>query len=160
MNPNYNNSLCKIVFEESWHSYNSEKVQNLNREGLIFQSELRWNIQLMTTINRVLARMSLEEKSKKLNCILLLSEMSIVDMLDASLVYGILDSLNENSLYYKFGNIKGYLSVGVLLKEIFPKPNFRNLILEKSNMKALSDRFLLLYCKNNNFGIIINVVDE
>lgn len=160
MNPNYNNSLCKVIFEESWHSYNSEKAKNLNREGLIFQSELGWNVGLMTTINRALARMSLPENAKKLNCILLLSEISIADMLDSSFAYGMIDYLNENNLYYKLGNIRGYLSVGILLKEIFPRTNFRKLILEKSNMKAPSDRFLLLYCKNNNFGIIINLIDE
>ena len=48
MNPNYNNSFCKVLGNTSWDSYEYDTRIN----GEFFITEQDWNRSLITVINR------------------------------------------------------------------------------------------------------------
>ena len=162
MNPNYNNSICKILFQEEWYSYDFAQPRGITP----YASRLEWNNTFITTINRLYAKLAFEIESNSPiseDFCAILSDMSICDTLGNQLYYNkpdeMFDVINLGGVELcPIGKLRGYLEINITPKSVFKKS--RGLILEKSNMKGLSGEFLLLWSKKSKKGGIINIRNE
>ena len=162
MNPNYNNNICKVLFEEEWFSYDFAKPRGITP----YTSRLDWNNTFITAINRMCNKIVFETESNSPifeDFCAILSDMSICDILGNQLYHNkttkVFDTINVRDVeLYPIGKLRGYLEINITYKSIFKKG--RSLILEKSNMKGLSGDFLLLWSEKTKKGGIINIVNE
>lgn len=158
MNPNYKNNICKVLFQEEWFSYDFAQPKDITPHV----SRLEWNKTFMTTINRLYFRMTCDSDYKH-DVSAISSSMFICEILGNQLYYNettdMFHSTNvgDNELY-PIGKLRGFLDINLTTQRIFKKG--RGLILEKNNMKDLSDDFLLLWCKKTKKGGIINIRNE
>jgi len=158
MSPSYNNNICKVLFEENWYSYDFAQPRNITP----YASRLEWNRTFMTTINRLYFRISSDTDFRP-DVSAISSSMFICEILgnqfhfnESTKMFG---SNNVGGVeLYPVGKLRGFLDINLTGKCIFKKG--RGLILEKNNMRGLSDDFLLLWCKKNKKGGIINVRNE
>jgi len=162
MNPSYNNSICKILFQEEWYSYDFAQPRGITP----YASRREWNNTFITTINRLYAKLAFETESNipiSKDFCAILSDMSICDTLGNQFYYNKSDEMfnvaNVGDIeLYPIGKLRGFLDIILTSQRIFKKG--RGLILEKNNMKGLPDEFLLLWCKKSKKGGIINIRNE
>lgn len=158
MSPSYKNNICKVLFQEEWFSYDFAQPKDITPHV----SRLEWNRTFMTTINRLYFRMTCDSDYKH-DVSAISSSMFICEILGNQLYYNetkdMFHSTNvgDNELY-PIGKLRGFLDINLTAQRIFKKG--RGLILEKNNMKDLSDDFLLLWCKKTKKGGIINIRNE
>jgi len=162
MSPNYNNNICKVIFEENWYSYDFAKPRGITP----YSSRLEWNRTFITAINRMCNKIVLETESDSSiseDFCAILSDMSICNILGNQLYYHMIDEMINITNIRDFelcpvGKLRGYLEINITSKSVFKKG--RSLILEKRNMKSLSGEFLLLWSKKSKKGGIINIRNE
>jgi hypothetical protein len=158
MNPNYKNNICKVLFEESWYSYDFAQPRNITP----YASRLEWNRTFMTTINRLYFRIA-SDTDYRHDVSAISSSMFICEILGNQLYHSettkMLYSTNVGDIeLYPVGKVRGFLDISLASQRIFKKG--RGLMLEKNNMRNLSDDFLLLWCKKTKKGGIINIRNE
>ena len=160
MSPSYNNNICKVLFEEEWFSYDF-KIKDINPN--VHLSRLEWNRTFMTAINMLYFKIA-SDTNYKHDVSAISSSMFICEILGNKLYYynetkdiSFSSNYGDNQLF-PIGKLKGFLDIHLTAQRIFKKG--RGLILEKNNMRDLSDDFLLLWCKKNKKGGIINIRNE
>ena len=156
MNPNYKNNICKVLFQEDWFSYDYGAPKGLTPHV----SRFDWNKTFLTAINRLYLRIA-SDANYKHDISAIVSSQLICEFLGNQFyeTTGMFCSTNfaDNELY-PIGKLRGYLDINLTSKCIFKKG--RGLILEKNNIRDLSDDFLLLWCRKTKKGGIINVRNE
>ena len=158
MSPNYKNNICKVLFQEEWFSYDFAQPRDITPHV----SRLEWNRTFLTTINRLYFRIACDTGYKH-DVSAISSSMFICDILGNQFYYYETTdmfhytSVGDNELY-PIGKLKGFLDISLASQRIFKKG--RGLMLEKNNMRDLSDDFLLLWCRKTKKGGIINVRNE
>lgn len=156
MNPNYNNSFCKVLGNTSWDSYEYDTRIN----GEFFITEKDWNRSLITVINRFSSIIYMKEdciantiivSTKVLDLICCLNEFSAINIREPSLC----DSIDSSLGLIFYGNLGGrYKVYWDYSEKIFRK---RNLILEKKDMNNTSKDFVLSFNKLKKVGHLIDV---
>ena len=159
MSPNYKNNICKVLFEESWYSYDfAQPRYNITP----YASRLEWNRTFITTINRLYFRIA-SDTDYRHDVSAISSSMFICEILGNQLYHNETKDMFHSTIVgdielYPVGKVRGFLDINLTAQRIFKKG--RGLILEKNNMRDLSDDFLLLWCKKTKKGGIINVRNE
>jgi hypothetical protein len=154
MNPNYKNNICKVLFEESWYSYDFAQPRSVTP----YVSRLEWNRTFLTTINRLYFRMA-SDTDFRCDVSAISSSMFICNEILGNQLYHETTKLCSTNVgdieLYPVGKLRGFLDISLASQRIFKKG--RGLMLEKNNMGGLSDDFLLLWCKKTKKGGIINI---
>ena len=159
MNPNYKNNICKVLFQEEWFSYDFARPRDITPHV----SRLEWNRTFLTTINRLYFRIVSDADYRCGDISAISSSMFICEILGNQFCHNettkMLCSTNVGDIeLYPIGKVRGFLDISLASQRIFKKG--RGLMLEKNNMRDLSDDFLLLWCRKTKKGGIINVRNE
>ena len=156
MNPNYNNSFCKVLENISWDSYEYDTRVN----GEFFITEQEWNRTIITLINRSSAQAYLHSESYGADTIIVSTK--VLDLICCLSDFS--GANNKGFSYHTFkvepglifyGNLAGRYKVYCDYSEkVFRK---RNLILEKKDMNNTPKDFVLSFNKLKKVGCLIDV---